>query len=703
MTLHPDLPAEQAYIDFAYECLDVMRAAAVEMRDTALERDEELARDALRSSPSWTQTALWEREVFVNRSLRRVRHLDLGENSLCFGRIDRQDAETYYIGRVAVAGPEQEPVIVDWRAPVAATFYRATGRHPLGLKRRRHFATEGRRLTGIEDESFDEGGELGLAGPGALLAALERPRAGYMRDIVATVQREQDEVIRADLPGVLVVQGGPGTGKTAVALHRAAYLLFTHRRQLTRQGVLVIGPNPVFLSYIDRVLPALGESGVDLATVTGVAGVRARGRDAAGAARVKGDVRMARVIENAVSDRERPLREDLLVGFDGYTLRFTAGSSAQVVAAARRTRGTHNERRRHAERLVFRRLFSQYAAEAALAKRPQSATAAELRREMRSEPAVANALDRMWPVLKPEELLHDFLGAPALIASAAKGILNRDECSLLHRPRAESLASVDWTPADAPLLDEAKALLGERRRHGTEDGDDDFPTYGHIVVDEAQDLSPMQLRMLARRSRSGSMTIVGDIAQATGAWAPNAWEDVLAHLRLDRGSRVAALSVNYRMPREVMDLAARVLASAAPHLEPPRSVRSTGVHPLPIETSDVGQAVARCALDLSRDVDGGTVAVICPGSMSEELSVSLQDEEVPFGDAIRQGLGEAITLVPIEVAKGLEFDGVVVVEPSRIAREAAQGMRALYVALTRATKRLCLVHSEALPQELRAP
>src|SRR3954447_8725569 len=360
MASHPDLEAEQAHIDHAYRRLDAMRATA-----------EAMLRDAF-AQGAGTMQSLTERDVMVRTTLNRLEQLQLGREALIFGRIDRASedgwpGEAFHIGRLAVSDDDQDPLVVDWRAPVAEPFYRATGRHPMGLTRRRHFITEGRTVAGIEDEIFTadgiigESSGLGLAGPGALLAALERSRTGHMRDIVATVQREQDEIIRAPLAGVLVVQGGPGTGKTAVALHRAAYLLYTHRFPLERQGVLVVGPHPLFLRYIEHVLPSLGESGADMSTVSGlVLDARVSGADRPEAARVKGDPRMVQFIRRAVQDRQRPLRYDLTVGFGPHTLRMTAAESADLVASVRRRPGSHNARRRQVEALLFRRLHASY-------------------------------------------------------------------------------------------------------------------------------------------------------------------------------------------------------------------------------------------------------------------------------------------------------------------------------------------------------
>src|SRR5690606_31709871 len=458
----------------------------------------------------------------------RLDYLNLGDASLLFGRIDQsrsEGGETFYIGRIAVSDESQEPLVVDWRAPVAEPFYRATGRAPLGLVRRRHFATRGRKLLGIEDELFGEGadllgGELAVTdgdsqvrGQSSLIAALEESRTGKLSDIVATIQGEQDEVIRAPLPGVLVVQGGPGTGKTVVALHRAAYLLYTYRFPLEGQGVLVVGPNRLFLGYIERVLPSLGEAGVELAVLADlVDGVRVRGRDRPATARVKGDARMAKVLAKAVRDRERPLRAPLRVPFGAQTLVLPPERTTEIVAEARRRFRLHNPARKFVEKQLF-------AALAEVSRVPT--TPEEVRERTRSTPEVREALERMWPVLTPAELLHDLFGSKALIELAARRYLDPDERAALHRPRSEDVAGVVWTHDELPFLGAGRSLLGARGRRRSEDGTDpdEIRTYGHIVVDGAQDLSPMQLRMLARRSLNGSMTVVGDIAQATGVWA----------------------------------------------------------------------------------------------------------------------------------------------------------------------------------------
>ena len=693
MAAHPDIQREQAHIDRAYARLDQMRARLMERKN-----------EVLAESRGGTHQAREERDVIVRSSLARLEQLRLGDEAICFGRIDRTTGERFYIGRLAISDADQEPLVVDWRAPVVEPFYRATGRHPMGLSRRRHFITEGRRIQGIEDELLDLDhlpDESTLAGEGALLAALERSRSGAMRDIVGTIQAEQDDIIRAAMAGILVVQGGPGTGKTAVALHRAAYLLYTYRFPLERQGVLVVGPNPLFLRYIEHVLPSLGETGVTLSTVAGLyaSKLRPRGLDSTLAARVKGDARMAKVIAKAVADRQRPLRRTVVIPFGSYQLRLTPELSREAVTAIKRRPGTHNARRPSLEQFLGTALYRQYTAATDRAARlairgapPSDAVPLEeVVDALRDTPQWRDALDRMWPLLLPEELLHDLFGAPPLIDLAATRHLSDHERAALRRPRSQALDDIDWTVGDVALLDEASVLLGPRRRKA--DSGELVRTYGHVVVDEAQDLSPMQLRMVARRSLNGSMTVVGDIGQATGAFSPSGWHEVVRNLPQRKPTRQVELTVNYRTPAEIMEVAARVLAAAAPHLVPPRSVRSAGLGPIVRrvgDDEDLAEVALAAATALADEV-GGTVAVLCPDALAGRLGAAREDDV---------SLDAQVSVIAIGSAKGLEFDGVVVVEPDLVAEESAHGLRALYVALTRTTKRLTIVHARPLPAVL---
>jgi hypothetical protein len=428
---------------------------------------------------------------------------------------------------------------------------------------------------------------------------------------------------------------------------------------------------------------------------------------------------MAKVISRAVADRERSLRHTATVPYGSRVLRITPQLSAQAVAAARRRPGTHNARRRSFEAILFRTLLEQAAPSAGAGEQGfegEPLTAEELGHAIRHAPAMVEALDRMWPLLTPEQLLHDLFGAPALIDLAARDILTPEERSLLKRDRGDPGAEIPWTDADIPLLDEALALLGPRRRRRDPEGDDPIRTYGHVVIDETQDLSPMQLRMVGRRSLSGSMTVVGDIAQATGTWAPASWSQIIDHLPARRGWRLAELTVNYRTPLEVMELAGRVLAQVAPGMRPPEAVRASGHLPRTVrvgltgglpEEGLVATAVAALreemqSLDRERGEGAGTVGVLAPPSLVAALADALNTGGIRSGLVGRGALDERISLLSVDDAKGLEFDVVLVVEPERITRESPQGLRSLYVALTRATQRLTVVHSGALPAALAA-
>ena len=685
---HPELDAEQAYLDWAYACLEDARERASKVTS------------GYQPQRGGTEQHRHERESIVESAVNRLAQLNLGDRALVFGRIDPEGTgEKFYIGRSGVWDRQQDPVVVDWRAPVAEPFYRATGRAPMGIERRRHFATRGRTLLGIDDEVFgalaDANSGQQVRGQGALIAAIEASRTGRLGDIVATIQGEQDEIIRAPMGGVLLVQGGPGTGKTVVALHRAAYLLYTHRFPLEGQGVLVVGPNRLFLAYIEQVLPSLGEAGVEIAVLGDLLRPRVRvdGLEDESVAAVKGDLRMTKVLARAVDDRERPLREDFSIGFGIHRLRLSVDESRDIVREARRRGRGHNGGRKIVEELVFAKL-------AASARRPVEARA--VRDQLRWELPIRELLEWMWPVLTPAHLLHDLFGSRALLRSANRtrrgGVFSDEEIVRLHRPRSRHADDVLWSFHDVPLLDEARALLGYRPGKRDEDA---VRTYGHICIDEAQDLAPMELRMAARRSLNGSMTVVGDIAQATGAWANDGWDNVLAQLPQKKDVQRRELSIGYRIPGPAMALANQVLPHAAPGLRPPTPVRDDGDPPVVVRVDRLEEGLVDVVLAELDAVGEGNVAVIVPDSMVDNARAAFETAGLVIGGANRHGLDQRVTLVPVRLVKGLEVDSAVVVEPARIIDEERQGIRSLYVALTRATKRVAVVHSQPLPAMLR--
>ena len=484
-----------------------------------------------------------------------------------------------------------------------------------------------------------------------------------------------------------------------MALHRAAYLLYTHRFPLEDQGVLVIGPNRVFLKYIEQVLPSLGEAGVEQVVLSDlIPDVEFAGRGESDEStltqRVKGDARMSDMIDRAIHDRERPLRDDLVLPFRSGYIRLRAEETARIVRQARRRYRRHNSARKWVEGEIWASMAATWGY--------GDATPREVRADVRSLPEMREALERIWPSLTPAELLHDLFGSTGLLRLSGEKVFEEREYKALYRPRSASVHDVRWTASDVALLDDAREVLGPTpRKNGKIDEFDEIRTYGHIVIDEVQDLTPMQLKMATRRSLSGSMTVVGDIAQATGPMAPDDWDQVLEYLPDRKPPRVIGLSVGYRIPAQIMELANKVMTAATPGLRVPDSVRLGDVGPRVIRAESLTDGVIDEVRLLLADMAAGSVAVVAPDGLCDDVSAALSGAGLEHGRAGTAGLDQSLTVVPVSVIKGLELDAVVVVEPSRIVSDQQHGMRALYVALTRSTQRLSIVHSDDLPEPLR--
>jgi DNA helicase IV len=649
---HPELPAEQAYVDHAYDCLERMRAALLRTAEAGV---SDVAAEAIEA---------W--------ATRRLQTFADAERGLCFGRIDLEGtSEGLYVGRRWVHDDDQDVLVVNWQAPAARPFYTATPAEPHGVTLRRRFRARGRNLLGISDEALDGSlADAAAAVDDLLLEELERARDARMRDIVATIQGDQYRLIAREPEPPLVVQGGPGTGKTAVGLHRASFLLYSHREALRR--VLVVGPSPTFMDYVSHVLPTLGEDAVDQRAVAElVDGVEVTRADPPDVRRLKGDVRLAQVVARAVELRSEGEPEELIVRLDGRFVGVTEDEVAELLRAARAELGLSAAARERFRMAVLRRFYADYGARlGSLAFRSSDDVEQALQRDGR----MRRFLDHVWPAPRPEQVVRQLLASRERLAEAADGILEKAEQSRLGRARS------GWSDDDLPLLDEARALLrGQPQR------------YGHVIVDETQDLTPMQLRMIARRA-GRAFTILGDIAQATGPIAYERWDDLLEYLPGGERAQVEELRHAYRVPREIMALALPLLAKIAPEVEPPVAYR-VGAEPPQIVHGDPPLPVA---FEVAARLAGeeGLLAVIAPASLRGDAdggTASLFDET------------RIAVLTPRE-AKGMEFDHVIVVEPALIVEEAVagQGLRELYVALTRPTQRLVVVHARPLPPELRA-
>ncbi|MDQ3484351.1 MAG: ATP-binding domain-containing protein [Actinomycetota bacterium] len=632
------------------------------------------------------------------------------EIPLFFGRLDYDEratdggvrpGERFYIGRRHVSDEAGDPMVVDWRAPISRPFYRASPQRPMGVGLRRRFGFRHGIVTAYEDEGlrvepFAARPTSGAVAPVVtgeptshsqiLEAEIERPRTGPMRDIVATIQPDQDDIVRSDLTASVCVQGAPGTGKTAVGLHRAAYLLYAHRDQLSRQGVLVIGPNDSFLRYIGDVLPALGEIDARQTTLAElVAHVTVKVDDSVEAARVKGDATMARVIERAVWSGVTAATEALVIPMGSRRWRVPAYEADEIVAQLR-ARGVRYG--------AGRAMLPQRLAHAVLVKMELAGDSPDDRVQnavARSRPVKAY-VDALWPHVDPRRVVMRLLGDPELLSRVADGLLTTDEQRLISWPKpAKGPASARWSIHDAVLVDEARDLL------------DRTASLGHLVLDEAQDLSPMMLRCVGRQCSTGSATILGDLAQATTSWGVREWREALAHLGKP-AAHVEELTVGFRVPGDVIDYAARLLPQIAPTLATPTSVRRTrGGLVIDHAIDVIAAAVSRVEAALGNE---GSIGLIVPDAIWAQADESLTAAGIDHGVLGRdlapftEGAVARVDVVPASLAKGLEFDHVVLVEPADItaAEEDRQtGLRRLYVCLTRAVTSLVICHSKAIP------
>ncbi|HEX3707017.1 MAG TPA: ATP-binding domain-containing protein [Mycobacteriales bacterium] len=734
MSRSQEIAREQAHVAELYARLDELR-----------EQTRERLIAVRRQGASGTHQARSERDAFAGMYEARLAQLDAVEPGLCFGRLDMSGGDRLHVGRIGLTDEGHDTMLVDWRAPAAEPFYRATPAESLGVIRRRHLRTRGRDVLDVEDDVFDveeltDADRETLGGGGALLAALTESRTGRMRDIVATIQAEQDRVIRADPTGILVVQGGPGTGKTAVALHRAAYLLYSHRERLARSGVLVVGPGPTFLRYIEQVLPSLGETGVLLSTLSSLLpDIKVGATEPDHVAAIKADSRMVEVIAVAVAARQRVPAEQVTLGVEDYDLVLEPSEIASVRARTRRSRRRHNRARYAFAKGLLRLLMGKLAE-----VDPKLASERAVVRTLMASEEFRELVDSCWPRLTMGELVEDLL-TPLGLARAGRDVLSRREQDLLAREPGSP-----WTAADVPLLDEAWALLGdpeevlraaaERRRlrlerayaqefisasgmRGQVDadalaerfgeaglggrsvaeraaGDPDWE-FGHVIVDEAQELSPMAWRMLVRRCPMRSMTVVGDVDQVSAPWGTRYWSETLEAVAPERWDR-RELTVNYRTPSEIMAVAADVLAAVDPAAVPPSSVRDAGVPPQAHRAAagQLSKRVIEVTAAARASIGDGRVAVVSSAADHSEVREALAERfagDVGVGAA---GLDSAIAVVEVSDAKGLEFDAVVLVQPESWLSTGERGLRELYVALTRATQRLDVVHTAPLPAVL---
>lgn len=737
-----ELAHERNYVDGLYGRLDELRA----------EKVEQLAQ-VRRARSMGTHQNRSERDAFATLYENRLAQLNAVDDRLVFGRLDLDDGQARYIGRIGLLSEDLRQLLIDWRAPEAGTFYQATAFERLGVRRRRHLLLKGRNVKAIEDDVLDHTmlvhGEH-VQGEGALLAALNSKRTGRMNDIVGTIQAEQDRIIRSPLSGALVVQGGPGTGKTAVALHRAAYLLYTHRERLQSSGVLLVGPSNAFMKYIERVLPSLGETGVVMASVGNLfPGVQAMAPESAEAAELKGRIDMARVVANAVANRQRLPQGDVRLDVEGTRLILTVRQVRRARERAQATGLPHNEARVGFVKTLLRELTEQLREHIESAGAGNNADRSYLAEDVRSSRDVRVMLNLCWMPMTAEQLIDDMFSKPEILRAVTPNLSEAERSLLLRSPGSP------WSESDVPLLDEAAELLGEMDATGgraqataesqrkrnlvnaekaisnvnqllEDSGVDGMLTaeqladynevqaasqtsaeraltdrtwaYGHVVIDEAQELSPMQWRVLIRRCPVKSFTIVGDIAQTSSVSGATSWQQALTPFLGERWN-VEELTVNYRTPMQIAEAAVRMANAAGQVVSAPKAVRDGEWEPLVdhVAAAEVVAQVVAVMPEETAAVGGGLVAVIAPPSMVAETTAALR---AVYGSRIGHGAGsleQDIVVIDPHEAKGLEFDGVIIVEPAALLAGAHGRVGDLYVAMTRPTQRLRLITSEPLP------
>ncbi|MBE0011375.1 HelD family protein [Arthrobacter sp. AET 35A] len=740
-TARNELEHERGYVAGLYQRLDELRA----------EKRGQLA-EVRRSLSAGSHQNRSERDAFATMYEDRLAQLNAVDDRLVFGRLDLDSGDERYIGRIGLSTADLQQLMVDWRAPEAGTFYQATAFERMGVRRRRHLILSRRNVLAIEDDVLDAAlltEDESLQGEGALLAALNSKRTGQMSDIVGTIQAEQDRVIRAPLQGVVVVQGGPGTGKTAVALHRAAYLLYTHRERLKSAGVLLVGPTNAFMKYIERVLPSLGETGVVMASIGSLMpGITAVQEPTETAAEIKGRLEMVEVLRRALANRQRVPAEDKRLNVEGTILTLSPRQVRKARERARATGKPHNEARVTFVKILLRELTEQLTEQLEESSGAgNTADRSYLAEDVRSSRDVRIALNLAWMPLTPEKFVAELLTKPGILTAAAPGFSDA-EVEALTRP-----AGAPWTEADVALLDEAAELLGEldpsagrdtaardqeRRRDLAnaertlenvneslaDSGVDGVLTaedladhnavtearlsaaerasvdrtwaFGHIVVDEAQELSPMQWRVLMRRCPLKSFTIVGDIAQTSSAAGSNSWQQALEPFVGDRW-QLEELTVNYRTPAQIAEAAARMANAAGLVVSAPKAVREGRWAPVVDRVPDLIPALLTALPEELSAIEGGLLAVITPERVQDQVRSALTavyGQRVGFGAG---STGQDIVVTTPREAKGLEFDGVVVLEPAEMLDPRSIRVGDLYVSMTRPTQRLRLIATGEIP------